>query len=78
MKRQVDIYIEGTTQNDYTKLDLFDDEKINISSSIQNIQDISKVYTDFSQSFTVPASDNNNKIFEYFYQNDVNNKIDHN
>jgi hypothetical protein len=78
MKRQVDIYIEGTTKNDYTKLDLFDDEKINISSSIQNIQDISKTYTDFSQSFTVPASENNNKIFEYFYQNDVNNKIDHN
>ena len=78
MKRQVDIYIEGTTVNDYLKLDLFDDEKINISSSIQNVQDISKVYTDFSQSFTVPASDNNNKIFEYFYQNDVDNKIDHN
>lgn len=78
MKRQVDIYIEGTTVNDYLKLDLFDDEKINISSSIQNVQDISKVYTDFSQSFTVPASDNNNKIFEYFYQNDVDNVIDHN
>ena len=78
MKRQVDIYIGGTTKNNYTKLDLFDDEKINISSSIQNVQDISKVYTDFSQSFTVPASDNNNKIFEYFYQNDVDNKIDHN
>lgn len=78
MKRQVDIYIEGTTVNDYLKLDLFDDEKINISSSIQNVQDISKVYTDFSQSFTVPASDNNNKIFEYFYQNDVDNTIDHN
>ena len=78
MKRQVDIYIEGTTVNNYLKLDLFDDEKINISSSIQNVQDISKVYTDFSQSFTVPASDNNNKIFEYFYQNDVDNKIDHN
>ena len=79
MKRQVDIYIEGIpNSNDYTKLDLFDDEKINISSSIQNVQDISKVYTDFSQSFTVPASENNNKIFEYFYQNDVDGKIDHN
>jgi len=85
MKRQVDIYIEGTEPNtllgygyNYLKLDLFDDEKINISSSIQNVQDISKVYTDFSQSFTVPASDNNNKIFEYFYQNDVDNTIDHN
>ena len=78
MKRQVDIYIEGTTVNDYLKIDLFDDEKINISSSIQNVQDISKVYTDFSQSFTVPASENNNKIFEYFYQTDVDNSIDHN
>jgi len=78
MNRVVDIYIEGTTINDYLKLDLFDDEKINISSSIQNVQDISKVYTDFSQSFTVPASDNNNKIFEYFYQNDVDGAIDHN
>jgi hypothetical protein len=85
MKRQVDIYIEGTEPNtllgygyNYLKLDLFDDEKINISSSIQNVQDISKVYTDFSQSFTVPASENNNKIFEYFYQNDVDGAIDHN
>jgi hypothetical protein len=79
MNRVVDIYIEGIpNSNDYTKLDLFDDEKINLSSSIQNIQDISKVYTDFTQSFTVPASENNNKIFEYFYQNDVDNKIDHN
>ncbi|CAB4148603.1 hypothetical protein UFOVP523_13 [uncultured Caudovirales phage] len=84
MKRQVDIYIEGTELNtvlggyNYLKIDLFDDEKINISSSIQNVQDISKVYTDFSQSFTVPASENNNKIFEYFYQNDVDGAIDHN
>jgi hypothetical protein len=85
MNRVVDIYIEGTEPNtllgygyNYLKLDLFDDEKINLSSSIQNIQDISKVYTDFTQSFTVPASENNNKIFEYFYQNDVDGAIDHN
>ena len=78
MNRVVDIYIEGTTINDYTKLDLFDDEKINLSSSIQNIADISKTYTDFTQSFTVPASENNNKIFEYFYQTDVDGAIDHN
>jgi len=85
MKRHVEIYIEGTEPNtllgygyNYLKIDLFDDEKINISSSIQNVQDISKIYTDFSQSFTVPASENNNKIFEYFYQNDVDGAIDHN
>ena len=78
MNREVDIYIEGTTVNNYDKLDLFKDEFINISSSIQNIQDLSKVYTDFSQSFTVPSTPNNDRIFEYFYQNDVDNSIDHN
>ena len=78
MNREVEIYIEGTTVNNYDKLDLFKDEFINISSSIQNIQDLSKVYTDFSQSFTVPSTPNNDRIFEYFYQNDVDNSIDHN
>ena len=78
MNREVQIYIEGIVPNDYSKIDLFKDENINVSSSIQNIQDLSKVYTDFSQSFTVPATSNNNKIFEYFYENDVDNKIDHN
>ena len=37
--------------------------------SVQNIQDISKVFTDFSQSFTVPASTTNNSIFKHFYEN---------
>ena len=65
--RKVQLYINNQL------VDLFDDEKIEITSSIQNIQDISKVYTDFSQSFTVPASDNNNSIFDFFYNNDVAN-----
>ena len=69
MNREVQIYIEGIVPNtvsggfNYDKIDLFKDENINVSSSIQNIQDLSKVYTDFSQSFTVPATSNNNKIF---------------
>jgi len=73
MKRIVDIYIESISgSGDYSKLELFNDEKIDINLSVQNIQDISKVYTDFTQSFTVPASSINNAIFEYFYQSDVN------
>jgi len=63
--RKVQIYIEGV------QLDLFNDEQINVSSTIQNIADISKVYTDFSQSFTVPATVNNNKIFQHFYNSEV-------
>jgi len=69
--RDVQIYIEGK------RLELFNDEKIEINSSVQNIQDIAKVFTDFSQSFTVPASTINNKIFQHFYQSDVNATIDH-
>ena len=63
--REVQVYIEGQ------RLDLFKDETISITSSIQNISDISKVYTDFSQSFTVPASKNNNQIFSHYYNNDI-------
>ena len=72
MKRIVDIYIESISgSGDYSKLELFNDEKIELTSTVQNIQDISKVYTDFTQSFTVPASTNNNSILHHFYQSDV-------
>ena len=72
MRRIVDIYIESISgSGDYSKLELFNDEKIDINLSIQNVQDISKVYTDFTQSFTIPASPHNNAIFEHFYQSDV-------
>lgn len=72
MKRIVDIYIESISgSGDYSKLELFNDEKIELTSTIQNIQDISKVYTDFTQSFTVPASPHNNSVLHHFYESDV-------
>ena len=70
--RGVSVYIEGQ------KLDLFDDEQISVQSTQQNVQDISKVFTDFSQSFSVPATPNNSSIFNHFYQNDVSQTIDQN
>jgi len=60
------------------KLELFNDEQIQVSSTIQNVNDISKTYTDFSQSFTIPASTHNNQILQHFYQSDVNSLIDYN
>lgn len=71
MKRQVRIFVEGR------ELDLFNDETIEVNSTIQNIQDISKTYTDFSQSFTIPTSARNNAIWEYFYENAVNSLINY-
>ncbi|MBP8067004.1 MAG: hypothetical protein KAY27_00435 [Pedobacter sp.] len=71
--RKVDVYIEVIADsNNYEKLELFNDEEIQINSSIQNVQDLAKVYTDFTQSFTIPASPHNNRLFEHFYQSDVN------
>lgn len=61
---------------EYSRLELFDDEKINVISSVQDINDISKVYTDFSQSFTVPASKHNNAIFAHWYNNDIDGGFD--
>ena len=58
------------------RIELFDDEKISVTSSIQNIADISKIYTDFSQSFTVPATKNNNAIFSHWYENSLVNNFD--
>ena len=62
---QVDIYI-----GDY-RLDLFQDEEISINLNVQNIKDISKVFTDFTQSFTVPASGINNEVLKQYYRTDV-------
>lgn len=53
------------------KLDLFKDEDVNITLSIQNVRDISKLFTDFTQNFSVPASRNNNDIFKHYYNSDI-------
>ena len=72
MNRAIAIYIEGQ------RIELFNDETINVTSSIQNVKDLSLTYTDFSQNFTVPASSYNNAIFEHWYQSDVNATTDPN
>ena len=74
MKREVGIFIEtdsAQSELNYSRLELFNDEKISVNSTIQNISDISKIFTDFSQGFTIPCSPINNAIFQHFYQNDV-------
>jgi hypothetical protein len=80
MKRQVAIFIEtalAQTELEFSRLELFNDEKITVSSTIQNISDISKIFTDYSQGFTIPCSPINNAIFQHFYQNDVDATIDY-
>lgn len=59
--QKVQLYVDNVL------VDLFDDESIQLTSTIQDVKDISKVFTDYSQTFTVPASKTNNKIFSHWY-----------
>jgi hypothetical protein len=63
--REVSLYVNNI------KLDLFNDEQITVTSTIQNLQDISKVFTDHTQTFTIPTTKVNNGVFEHYYNNDV-------
>jgi hypothetical protein len=64
------------------KLDLFESDNIELKSSIVEVQDVAKIFTDSTNSFSVPATENNNKIFKHFYNAnivngwDVFNKVD--
>ena len=68
--QSIQLYIEGQ------RVELFKDESVTITDSIQNVKDIEKVFTAFSQSFSVPASKSNNKIFKHYYNFDIVNGFD--
>lgn len=66
----IEIYI-GTQ-----RLDTFKDEDVNIKLSVQNIKDISKLFADYTQNFSVPASRANNAAFKHYYNADVSGGFD--
>jgi hypothetical protein len=61
----IELYIQGQ------RVELFKDESVSLTQSIQNAKDPAKIFTDFSKSFTVPASKTNNKIFKHYYNFDI-------
>ena len=62
---KVTLYIDGQ------RADLFEDENIEMTLTTQNVKDISKVFGDYSNGFTLPASPTNNAIFKHYYNVDV-------
>ena len=68
--QKLQLYIGGE------RIDLFADETVSMTQSIQNIKDIEKVFTEFTQPFTVPASSSNNKIFKHYYNFNIDNGFD--
>jgi len=66
----VDIYIGNY------KLDTFKDESVELNNSIANVNDITKNTTEYTKSFTVPASHINNKVFKHYYNANIDNTFD--
>ena len=64
--KNLELYIEDENGNK-DRVDLFDFEPINLNQVIKDVKDIGKIFTDYSQSFKVPASPNNNRIFKHYY-----------
>ena len=50
---------------------MFKDESVNITQSIKNVKDVAKIFTEFTKTFTLPASKTNNKIFKHYYNYDI-------
>lgn len=65
MKQKVQLFINNQ------EVDVFDSGSINIQSSIKDVKDPAKIFTDFSRNFTLPASSKNNKIFKHYYKYDI-------
>ncbi len=63
--QKLQLYIEDE------RVELFNDETVSLTQSIQNVKDIAKVFTAFTKTFSVPASKKNNKIFKHFYNFDI-------
>ena len=55
---------------------MFKDESVEVTQTIKNVKDLDKVFTDFSRTFSLPASKLNNKIFKHYYNFDITNGFD--
>ena len=63
--QNIQLYIEGN------RMDMFKDESVSLTQTIQNVKDIAKVFTNFTKTFSLPASKGNNKVFEHYYNYDI-------
>ena len=68
--QELQLYIENT------RVDLFKDETVSLTQTIQNVKDPAKIFTSFTKTFSVPASKTNNKLFKHYYNYDIVNGFD--
>lgn len=70
--------IGDVVYEDFNLLDLFDDENIGFTTKLSDIEKLSNVFLDFSDTFSVPATPTNNRLFKHYYDVDVDNTFNAN
>ena len=55
----------------FSRADTFNDESIVVTDKIQDSKDVGKIFTTFSTTFQLPATQRNNEIFKHYYNQDV-------
>ena len=61
------LQIRTVINSELKYLDLFTDEEVKMEISFNELQDITKKNSPFSKTFKLPGSNNNNDIFNHFY-----------
>ena len=66
----VNLFIKGSL------IDQYEDESVEIVSSVLDVQDITKNTGDYSKSFTIPTSKRNNKLLKHWYNATIDGGFD--
>jgi hypothetical protein len=78
--QKLQLYINQNIDQDltpiYVRMDLFADESVSITQTIQNVKDIAKIFTEFTQTFSLPASKTNNKLFRHYHNFHIDGTFD--
>jgi len=80
----IELHAKLPNDLNFTRLDLFGDETISLTQVIQDAKDPAKIFTDFTKTFSIPASKTNNKFFKHYenftqsitYSFDARKKVD--
>ena len=74
--QKVILYIQPQLRNttatqDFVRVDLMEEELISLTQVIQDVNDIDKIFTEYSRPFNLPASKTNKKIFKHWYNPNI-------
>ena len=64
------LVVQNQQNGDFVELDTFGNENINLTLQVDDVRDIENKQASFSKDFNLPATKNNNKFFEHYYNVD--------